>query len=446
MITSIELQIISKILTTDNDEELNTLCGFDESYYSVFKPHIKFVLDHYYKYGNSPDIFTFQSEFPDTTLVDVSESIEYLTTELKKNKQHIILLDTFNKIKELDGVDVGDVWSYISTQCDKAHQLDASNPADIIQDAEKRSNQILEFAKQTRIPTGFKEIDDLMYGGLSTVEELMLILARTNTGKSWVCVKMMESAQAHGFPVLYYSPEMQSSYIGARFDTWRGHFENNKISTGKYTIEYKKYISNLSKETTSAYVLEDKDMPSGRVSPQGLRILVKQLNIKLLIVDGLDYLSDDHKSDNDIVKSKNICLDLFRLSKEMGCAVVIAVQANRATREEKDERGEPFPSLYNISGSDHPGRICTQAFALRQIFDSHTLDIRMEKSRISQNLHKVLTYSWDPNTGTVSFIPGSDDGQPFAPQVVSPQLNSLPSHVPGNIETALEEDFDEVEF
>ena len=96
MITSIELQVISRILTTEDADELNTLCGYDESYYSVFKHHIEFILDHYQKYNDAPDVFTFQSQFPDITLVSVSEPIEYLVEELKKNKQHIILLETFN--------------------------------------------------------------------------------------------------------------------------------------------------------------------------------------------------------------------------------------------------------------------------------------------------------------------------------------------------------------
>ena len=63
MITSIELQIISKIHTTESLEEIDILCSFDESYYSVFKPHIKFILDHRDKYNDIPDVFTFQAQF-----------------------------------------------------------------------------------------------------------------------------------------------------------------------------------------------------------------------------------------------------------------------------------------------------------------------------------------------------------------------------------------------
>lgn len=409
MITSIELQVISKILTTDDEFEIDSLLKFDESYYSVFKPHIQFIFSHRQAYGSVPDVFTFQSEFPDITLVSVAEPISYLSEEMRKNKEHIMLIETFNKLKDLGSGDVTEAWQYLSSQCEKVSELSDTRPMDIIKDAKIRSDQVIEFSKQARIPTGFAEIDKLMYGGLSTVEELVLILARTNTGKSWVCTRMMESAQKHGFPVLYYSPEMQASYLGTRFDTWRAHFQNSQLHQGRYDANYYEYIQNLMKEDTSAFVLEDRDMPSNEVNVIGLEQLVKKHKIKLLIIDGLSYMTDVRKSDTDYVKYKNICASLFKLSKQYGCAVVIAMQANRETKECKDDKGAPFPSLYEVEGSDHPGRIATQAFSLRQIFDKHVLDIRLEKSRTANNTKPILSYAWDVNTGNMQYLPGGDD-------------------------------------
>ena len=146
--------------------------------------------------------------------------------------------------------------------------LDSSQPLDIVKDTDKRSAQVLEFSQQQRIPTGFDEIDKCMYGGLSTVEELVILVARTNTGKSWVGTRMMESAQKNEFPVLYYSPEMQASFLGTRFDTWRGNFQNNLLFQGQYTEQYYNYLKDLSKQDTSAFILEDKDAPDEVVNVQ----------------------------------------------------------------------------------------------------------------------------------------------------------------------------------
>lgn len=449
MIEAIELQVISRILTSDSPEEVDVLCNYGPEYYSIYKEHIEYILDHRQNYEEVPDVFTFQAHFPDVNLVKVNESLEYLQSEMAKNRQQILLIETFNKLKDLGSGDVTDAWKYLSLQCEKVSELASSDPMDIIHDAKERSEQIIEFAKQTRIPTGFLEIDKLMYGGLSTVEELLLIIARSNNGKSWVCTKMMESAQKNGFPVLYYSPEMQASYLGTRFDTWRGHFQNSQLHQGKYTPQYIEYIEDLEKESTSAFILEDKDVAGGAVNVRGIEALVKKHKIKLVIIDGLSYMEDIRRSDTDYVKYKNICLDLFRISKKYGCAVVIAVQANRETKENKDDKGLPFPSLMNIEGSDHPGRIATQAFSLRQIFDKHVLDIRLEKSRIANNQQPVLSYAWDINTGNMQYLPGGDDdpvSQVITPTTVTPKIVT---HVglDDNIEKELEDDdFDDVEF
>ena len=447
MITSIELQIISKILTTDDPTIVDTLCLYDESYYSVFRPHIEFILQHKQKYSDVPDVFTFQSEFPDITLVSVNEPLEYLQSAIKKNKQHIMLLQTFNKLKDLGSEDVTEAWAYLSKQCDAASQLDDAQPMNIVAQAKERSDMIIKFSQQERIPTGFPEIDKLMYGGLSTIEELLVIIARTNTGKSWVCTKMMESAQKNGFPVGYYSPEMQSAFLATRFDTWRGHFQNSQLYRGNYTEEYMKYIKDLSKQNTGAYIIEDKDMVDG-VSVRRLETFVKKNGIKLLIVDGISYMTDDERSSSDHEKYKHIAGGLFSLSKKYGCAVVLVMQANRETKESKDDKGEPFPTMYNAEGSDHPCRIATQVFALRQIFDKHVLDIKLEKTRMANNENPVLSYSWDVNTGNMQYLPGGMSSDDPVQAVITPSSGPILTTTtqPDNSGISLDDTEDDVEF
>lgn len=451
--TSIELQVISKILTSQDLAEVNALCEYDASYYSVFRPHIEFILNHREQYDRVPGTFTFTAEFPDFVIVEVNETMDYIKTEMSKNKQHIMLIETFNKLKDLGSGDVTEAWKYISAQCDRVSELDASNPLDLVHDAPERSAKVLEYSNQKRIPTGFAEIDKAMYGGLSTVEELLIIVARTNTGKSWVGTEMMETAQKNGFPVLYYSPEMQGAFIGTRFDTWRGNFENNKLHQGNYTEKYHEYLKDLVNQETPAFVVEDSNAPDGEVTVSYLDALVRKNHIKLLIIDGLSYMTDERgrKGDPDHIRYKNLCEDLFRLSKRRGCAVVVMMQANRETSQNKDQKGDPFPNIYNIEGSDHPARIATQVFALRQVFDKHVLDIRMEKSRNANNQKPCFSYAWDINTGNKRYIPDAANGDTGS---VTPIINpgfANPIDLSGGVGTepddinVLEED-DIVEF
>lgn len=628
MTSSVELQVISKILTTDSSIELDRLCAYDESYYAVFKEHIRFILEHKQQYGDVPDVFTFQAKFEDIVLVQVNEPIQFLEDELRKNKQQILLLETFNKLSDLGSADVSEAWEYLSNQVDRASELDTSQPLNIVKDADKRAQQILAFNKQKRIPTGFKQIDKCLYGGLSTVEELLVIIARTNSGKaqplwskvltphgwktmgevqigdtligknndngkviqifpqgvkdyyrvhfddgtyaeccddhlwevvdidkrinhisdeyevlklsnirksdttytvdlcgqlefdatilfpneveyaqangyfvttenvidsnrsykiitrieyvgktacqcilldneshtyitdgytvthnSWVCTKMMESAQANGFPVLFYSPEMQSCFIGARFDTWRSHFKNSDLFRGNYTEEYLNYLKDLAQNSTDAFVVEDKDMSEGKTTVSGLERLVKKHHIKLLIVDGLSYIAEEKKAANDSIKYKDICNGLFRLSKTYGCAVVVAMQANRDTKETKDEKGLPFPTMYEAESSDHPARIATQVFTMRQIFEKHIMDIRLEKSRTAANTRPVFSYSWDPNTGNMEYVENVEESantlvptSTSAPTVSSTISIGNTSNTIDGFDSLDDDDDDDIEF
>ena len=69
-----------------------------------------------------------------------------------------------------------------------------------------------------------------------------------------------------------------------RFDTWRKHFLNSDLFRGRYTEGYLEYLRSLSKEETSAYILEDKDMSEGEVNTKNLANLVRRHGIKLLII------------------------------------------------------------------------------------------------------------------------------------------------------------------
>ena len=428
MIESIELQVISRILLTDDEEEREQLLSFDDTYYSVFKRHIQFIFNHSTNYGKVPDVFTFMNEFQDIeTLLDVDEPFEYLKNQMVLNKERIILVETVNRIKDADETQIENVWGYIREQVFRIDQLDVMSSTDIVHGAQERIDEIVEFSKRARIPTGFAEVDKLMYGGFSTVEELVVIAARSNVGKSWVCAKIMESAQRHGFPVLYYSPEMQASILATRFDTWRGEgkFRNSELFRGQYSEEYLNYITELQKEDTPAFILEDKDVSDGAVTVSKLRNFVYRNKIKLLIVDGISYLEDEKHASATHEQYRNICNSLFRMSKDLGCAVVVAMQANRATKNNQSEDGvDPFPSMYELEGSDHPGRIATQVFTLRQNYKERRLDIRLEKSRNASNQKPVLSYSWDPNTGELHLV--ENDLNDSVAQSISPNPVGTP--------------------
>jgi hypothetical protein len=199
----------------------------------------------------------------------------------------------------------------------------------------------------------------------------------------------------------------------------------------------------LKDDPVPAFIIEDKDMPDG-VSPRQLETFIKKHGIKLLIIDGISYMSDDRRSSNDYERLSHISKDLFTISKKHGCAIIVAVQANRETKDAKDEKGVPFPSIYNIAGSFEIVRVATQAFALRQIFDKHVFEIKLEKTRMARNDKNVLSYTWDVNTGNMQYMQGD---QTEDPMVDTPATDIITNPVgPDNTGLDLTGDDDNVEF
>ncbi len=405
----IELQVITRILTSTNQKEIDALLAYDpDDYYIGYANEIKFIKQRYQATHELPDINEFLMEFPEIVqLPTTTHQLPYLENELRSNRKFMVLNNTMNKLVELGKGDIDAAWKYIATQVELIDRLECSKPMDIIADAEKRAKQLQEYAKQQRIPTGFNELDKALYGGLSTVEELAILVARTNMGKSWICTKITQAAHESGFPVAYYTPEMQPCFLGSRFDTVNRHFRNSDLIRGEYSQEYIDYVAELAKDTVPIYTIQDEDFPDG-VSVSVLSNFVKSNGIKLLVVDGISYMKDDLKASRDQDKFKNIAQGLFQLSKKFHCAVFLVMQSNREVRS-KDSKEESMPDLFNTEGSDQPGRISTTAFGIRQIREDGKLEIKMLKARNAALQQAVFSYSWSINDGTFAYIENSED-------------------------------------
>ena len=108
MIEAIEVQVISKLLTCDDEYVVDTLLSYDRTYFSGYLREFEYIAKHKQKYGSVPGTFDFLAQFPDFSLVDVPEPLEYLQERLREYKKHLILLETFNKIKDLGEGEVND--------------------------------------------------------------------------------------------------------------------------------------------------------------------------------------------------------------------------------------------------------------------------------------------------------------------------------------------------
>lgn len=409
----VSLQIISKILATKDISILeNNL--LTEDYFVGYESEYNFIVSHNKEYGSIPDKATFLSKFPDVELVEVTESDRYLVDTIREEYLYYKSVPVVQKVAELLKSDANAAAEYM------IHALKDLQPnyrlggIDIIADATERYDQFIERKEHQDnwfFTCGFEELDDLIHG-IQREEELFVIFARTNQGKSWVLEKMCTHVWQIGFNVGYISPEMGASSVGYRFDTLYKNFSNKGLMWGKDDVdekEYSEYLNALKTSKNSFIVATPNDFDR-KITVTKLKNWIQQYRLDLVAVDGITYMTDERfqRGDTKTTQLTHISEDLMSLSMELKVPILIVVQANRGGVAEDDSDGTP--ELETIRDSDGISHNASKVISIRQTKDG-ILKMEVKKQRFGAVGGK-LNYQWDINEGNFTFVPSYDDAEP----------------------------------
>ena len=397
----VELQILSKILSTGNYsiiEDNNITDDYFEG--TGYEEEFQFIKEHRVQYGNVPDKALFLSKFPDIELVEVKESDRYLVDAIREEHLFRKCKPVLEKAAEISVKDANAGVEYLMQAMKELQPNYQLGGVDLIADAEERLNNYkerIEHQDDWYFSSGFPELDNVTHG-IQRGEELMVLFARTNQGKSWVLEKMIAHIWRQGFNVGYISPEMGPDSIGYRFDTLYKGFSNKDLMWGNKDInmdEYEQYIAELKQNKNKFIVATPLDF-GNKITVSKLRNFIKQHNLEALAIDGITYVSDERgkRSDNKTTSLTNISEDLMMLSVEMKIPILVVVQANRGGVVEADSEGTP--ELETIRDSDGISHNATKVISLRQKDDS--LEMRIVKQR-NGKVNVKFKYLWNINVG-----------------------------------------------
>ena len=402
----VQIQIISKILETHDisilDDNLLTA-----DYFTELPEEIAFIIKHNEDYNQVPDKLTFLSKFPDFELVEVTESDDYLVDTIREEYLYYRSVPVVQKIAELLKDDANAAAEYMMHSIKDLEPNYAVGGIDIIAQAQQRYDEYLERKNHQDgwyFTTGFPELDDVIHG-LQCGEEFVVIVARTNQGKSWILEKLCTHVWQLGNNIGYVSPEMGATSVGYRFDTLLSHFSNKDLVWGKDDIsedEYKSYIEELSENKHSFIVSTPADFQRS-ITVTKLRNYIKKYKLNMLAIDGITYLVDERyrKGDSKTTSLTNISEDLMSLSIEMGIPIVVVAQANRGAVPSGEE-DDKAPALETIRDSDGIAFNASKILSIRQLKGS-ILRIEVPKQRFGA-IGIKLDYTWDINTGEFIYL------------------------------------------
>lgn len=405
----IQLQVLSKIISSGSNDivEDNLL---DESYFPGYEEEYNFIQNHIKEYGNVPDKATFLGKFPEIELVEVTETDRYLVSALREENLYYRAVPIIQTSAKLFKADSNEAVEYLLNAIKTLQPNYDLGGTNIITDAKERYDQYIERKEHQEdwyFTSGFEELDEQIHG-IQREEELFVIFARTNQGKSWVLEKMCTHVWNLGFNVGYISPEMSASSIGYRFDTLYKNFSNKALMWGKEDVkDYEDYINNLSENEHKFIVSTPHDF-NKKITVTKLRNWITQYKLDLIAVDGITYLTDERfkRGDTKTTTLTNISEDLMSLSMELHIPVLVVVQANRTGVVDKDADGTP--ELESIRDSDGISHNASKVISIRQ--KDSVLEIGIKKQRFG-SVGGKLHYVWDINCGIFTFIPSYDDAE-----------------------------------
>ena len=401
----VSLQILNRVIST-KDISIITDNNLTIDYFLEYEDEYSFIKEHFDNYKNVPDTETFINRFPDFELLEVNESDRYLVDAIREEYLYSKSVPVIKKAAELLKSDSNEASRYLQSELVNLTPNYTTPYVDII-----HSNSRVEMFEDKSnnkdkwfIPTGFEELDDIIYGW-QCGEEFVVIFARTGIGKSWVLVKTVQHAWEIGKNVGYVSPEMSADKIGYRFDTLNNHFSNMALVRGdksKVSIdEYKQYNEKLAEHNNRILVSTPMDF-NKQVTVGKLRTFVQANNLDMLAIDGITYMTDERykRGDNKTTSLTNISEDLMALSCELKIPILVVVQSNRGGTE-KDT-----PDLEDIRDSDGIAHNATKVISLNQ--KEEALVMKIKKNRDGK-IGDKLTYLWDIDLGEFTWMPGDCD-------------------------------------
>ena len=400
----IQTQFINALLQR-KDATMLTINNIDKDYFSDYQNEFEYIQNHLSTYGTLPDIETFVARFPNFDVINVSETADYLLDALFDDRNQRVLARTFNKIRDaLNADDTQKALQIFTNSQDELNKAVHLDSVDIFKDTSRydtyvqRSNDFNKYY----VKTGFTELDRLI-GGWDRVEELGVIIAPTNTGKTWLLLKTAVAAAEQGLTVGLYSGEMTENKVAYRIDTLLSHISNSKITHGNLDIQndYKRYLDNLSNSVKGTIKVLTPSKIGGPAGVRALRAFIEKDNLDMLCIDQHSLLSDDRGARDSVQRAANISMDLKNLQVLKKIPIISVAQQNRSSDDETTGDKTKVGASYRI--------VQDATVAVNAEHKDNILTLSLTKSRDSAN-GKKLKYLLDFDTGRFDYIPEQTDG------------------------------------
>jgi len=199
------------------------------------------------------------------------------------------------------------------------------------------------------VPTGFIDLDRLLRG--LQPSDLLIIAGRPGQGKTGFLLSVAKNAAlTHKKHVAVFSLEMSNAQVAERLISQQTGIVSQDLHTGNLDENGFALLAEAVEKLSETRIFLD-DTPA--ITPIQIRTKCRRLHLEhrldLIIVDYLQLMTGDTRTDNRVQEVSYISRNLKVLARELNVPVLAAAQLSRAVEQRADK--EPQLSDLRESGS-----------------------------------------------------------------------------------------------
>jgi replicative DNA helicase len=190
----------------------------------------------------------------------------------------------------------------------------------------------------TGAPSGFKDLDEIT-GGFQ-LSDLIIIAARPSLGKTSLALNIAAYlATQKGLPVAIFSLEMSMEQLVQRLISSESPVSLHSLRTGRASIEEWRRVSDACERLRRAPIyIDDSGILSALEMRAKARRLKLQKDIGLVVVDYLQLMESNRRSESRQQEITEISRSLKALAKELNVPVIALSQLSRAPEQRTSDQ------------------------------------------------------------------------------------------------------------
>ena len=242
------------------------------------------------------------------------------------------------------------------------------------------------------IPTGFNDLDKLLTGFQRS--DMIILASRPSVGKTSLALTMaLNAARKHNQRVAFFSLEMSAEQVVQRLISAETGIESQRLRKGEIVEEeWARFMKAASDLADTLFFIDDSPGLSALELRTKARRLHAEVGIDLLVVDYLQLMRGDYRSENRVQEISAISRALKALARELNVPILALSQLSRGVESRSDKR----PQLSDLRES---GALEQDADVVIFIYRDELYNENTERKNIADII--VAKHRNGP-TGTVS--------------------------------------------